>query len=164
MKAGARLLIHYMSGVAGGLTRASTLLFLPPQPPPAGGWPVVAWAHGTTTADQKRCAPSLSPTLDGGLTADGSVTHYVWVIQSLVAAGYAVVAPDLEGLGAVASVPLPYYSAASLARSLPAGVRAARHAEVHLSPRWAAVGRCLIVNYRCSCYRPGKAGFRPGIG
>ncbi|WP_125917144.1 hypothetical protein [Hymenobacter coccineus] len=108
IEAEARLLVHYMPSVAGEMTLASTLLFVPHQSPPAGGWPVVGWVHGTTTAGQKRCAPSLSATLDGGLTPDGFVTRYVWVIQMLVAAGYAVVAPDLEGLGAVATVSQPY--------------------------------------------------------
>ena len=96
--------------------------------------------HGTATAGQKLLAPSLSATLDGDLTQDGFISNYVFVIQRLVEAGYAVVAPDLEGLGAVASVPAPYFSAASLARSVLAGVRAARQANARLSTRWAVVG------------------------
>ncbi len=146
----ALLLTHYMPSVGGDMTPATTLLFVPQAPAPAGGWPVVAWAHGTTTGGQKLRAPSLSATLDGDLTAGGYVTRYVWVIGSLVAAGYAVVAPDLEGLGAAASVPAPYFVASSLARSLLSGVRAAHHASTQLSTtqlsstqlstRWAAMG------------------------
>ena len=136
----ARLLVHEMVGVSGGLVRASTLLFVPPDPPPAGGWPLVAWVHGTTTGGDRLRAPSLSPTLDGGLTADGYVTRWVRVVASLVGAGYAVAAPDLEGKGAVASVPIPYYDASSLARSQLAGLRAARQADERLSERWASVG------------------------
>lgn len=85
-------------------------------------------------------APSLSPELDGGLTADGLTSDYVYMIASLVNAGYAVVAPDLEGLGAIASVPHPHFNAISSARSLIAGVRAARHANPQLSSRLALVG------------------------
>ncbi len=66
-RADARLLIHTMPSITGVATRASTLLFVPRGRPPAGGWPIVAWAHGTTTPGQKTCAPSLTPNdLDGG--------------------------------------------------------------------------------------------------
>ncbi len=140
INADGQLLIHYMPSIAGGMTRASTLLFVPKKTPPAGGWPIVAWAHGTMTAGQKLIAPSLSPTLDGGLTKDGFISNYVFVIQSLIDAGYAVVAPDLEGLGEIATVPEPYFNIASLARSLIAGTLAARHADTHLSTHLAVVG------------------------
>ena len=118
----ARLLVHTMPGTGGKPTRATTLLFVPRGTPPAGGWPIVAWAHGTTTPGQKTCAPSLSPNLDGGLTRDGFKSDYVFQIGELVNAGYAVVAPDLEGLGPEANVAHPYFSEASFARSLIAGI------------------------------------------
>ncbi|CAO3429138.1 hypothetical protein [Azospirillum endophyticum] len=51
-----------------------------------------------------------------------------------------MVAPDLEGLGPDATTPYPYYSLSSLARSLIAGVVAARATDPRLSDRWAAVG------------------------
>lgn len=105
--ADARLLVHTMPSIAGTPTRATTLLFVPRGAPPAGGWPIVAWAHGTATPGQKTCAPSLSPDLDGGLTRDGFKSDYAFQIGQLVNAGYAVVAPDLEGLGPVATVPHP---------------------------------------------------------
>lgn len=86
--------------------RASALLFIPQGAAPANGWPLVAWVHGTTTVGSEptaaSCAPSLSPTLDGCLTADGLPTGWREFIAGLVGAGFAVVAPDLEGLGAVA--------------------------------------------------------------
>ena len=137
----ARLLVHTMPSFKGGTTRASTLLFVPRGQPPTGGWPIVAWAHGTTTPGEKTCAPSLTPDdLDGGLTRDGFKSDYAFQISQFVDAGYAVVAPDFEGLGAVATVPLPYYNITSLARSLIAAGRAAREAEPTLSNRWAVVG------------------------
>jgi pimeloyl-ACP methyl ester carboxylesterase len=101
---------------------------------------MIAWAHGTTTPGQKTCAPSQAPELDGGLTRDGFKSDYSWQIGRFIDAGYAVVAPDLEGLGPDANTPYPYYSLSSLARSLIAGVLAARAAEPGLSDRWAAVG------------------------
>ncbi len=136
----ARLLTHTMPAIGGGTTRATTLLFVPSGNPPAGGWPIIGWIHGTTSTGKKDCAPSLSPQLDGGLTRDGFKSGYAAEIASLVNAGYAVVAPDLEGLGPVASKQYPYYSDASMARSVIAGVLAARQAEHALSNRWVVFG------------------------
>lgn len=137
----ARLLVHTMPSITGQATAASTLLFVPRGTPPAGGWPIVVWGKGTTTPGQKTCAPSLTPEdLDGGLTRDGFKSDYAFQLGRLVNAGYAVVAPDLEGLGPVATVRHPYYVEASFARSLIAGVRAAREAEPALSNRVAAFG------------------------
>ena len=140
LNADARLLVHTMPSITGSPTRATTLLFVPRGKPPAGGWPIVAWAHGTTTPGQKTCAPSLSPDLDGGLTRDGFKSDYAFEIGELVNAGYAVVAPDLEGLGPDATVQHPYFGEASFARSMIAGVRAAREADPTLSNRYAVVG------------------------
>lgn len=135
-----RLLHHSMLGVGGRTVPATTLLLVPSGTPPAGGWPIVAWEHGTTTPGQKTCAPSQTTDLDGGLTKDGFKSDYAWQIGQFIDAGYAVVAPDLEGLGPDATTPYPYYDLSSLARSLVAGVVAARAAEPRLSSRWAAVG------------------------
>ncbi len=146
INADARLIVYRMKGASGALVDASTLVFVPRGTVPAGGWPIVAWVHGTTTVGQPTCAPSLTPTyLDGGLTTDGAPlgvpgSGYANLIGSLVASGYAVVAPDLEGLGTVAKVPYPYYSLASEARSLIAATQAARHDVATLSNRWAAIG------------------------
>jgi alpha-beta hydrolase superfamily lysophospholipase len=142
----ARLIVYRMRGVSGAWVDASTLVFVPHGTPPAGGWPIVGWIHGTTTVGQPTCAPSLTPAdLDGGLSADAAPlgvppSGYAGFIAALVGAGYAVVAPDLEGLGAVAKTPYPYYSLASEARSLIAAVEAARHDNPSLSNRWAAAG------------------------
>ena len=60
--------------------------FVPKGTPPAGGWPLVAWAHGTTgLADI--CAPSWNP-------RSKRDAHYLntWLDQ-----GYAVVATDYQG-------------------------------------------------------------------
>jgi len=99
----ASLLVHTMPGTTRAQVRVSTLLFVPAGRAPAGGWPIVAWAHGSTTPGSRVCAPSLSPDFDGGLTASGAKSDYGDEIASLVNVGYAVVAPDYEGLGAVKS-------------------------------------------------------------
>jgi alpha-beta hydrolase superfamily lysophospholipase len=146
IEADARLIVYRMTGISGGLVEASALLFVPRGAAPAGGWPIVGWVHGTTTVGQPTCAPSRDPTnLDGGLTADAAGlgvagSGYAGLIEQLVAAGYAVVAPDLEGLGSVAKMPYPYYSLSSEGRSLVAAIQAARRNDASLSNRWAAVG------------------------
>ena len=136
----ATLLTHTMPALNGGATRATTLLFVPAGRPPAGGWPIVGWIHGTTSTGGRDCAPSLSPDLDGGLTRDGFVSGYAAELAGLVNAGYAVVAPDLEGLGPEGKAPYPYYIRSSEPRSVIAGILAARDAEPTLSPRWVVFG------------------------
>lgn len=64
---------------------------IPDSPKPAGGYPVISWAHGTTgLADQ--CAPSR-----GG--DQGSYGGAEPLIERWLDQGYAVVATDYEGLG-----------------------------------------------------------------
>jgi alpha-beta hydrolase superfamily lysophospholipase len=146
VNANARLIVYRMRGVSGTLVDASTLVFVPHGNAPAGGWPIVGWIHGTTTVGQATCAPSSTPVdLDGGLSADAAPlgvppSGYAGFIAALVNAGYAVVAPDLEGLGTAAKVPYPYYSIASQARSLIEAVEAARNDNRALSNRWASAG------------------------
>ena len=51
------IMTYKMLGINGKETQATALVFTPEGTPPAKGWPIVAWAHGTTgVADQ--CAPS----------------------------------------------------------------------------------------------------------
>lgn len=80
--------VVYGSTGLDGKPVAVSEMILAPEPPPAGsGYPIVAWAHGTTgVADQ--CAPSKE-----GVTAIRSE------LQALVAQGYVVAATDYEGLG-----------------------------------------------------------------
>lgn len=91
-----RYIISYRSrGVHSEPIVASGYVLLPKGKAPKGGWPVLAWAHGTTgVADT--CAPS-------GDYADGPVHIYQQIaakaLNAWLARGYAVVAPDYQGLG-----------------------------------------------------------------
>ena len=136
----ASLLVHTMPGTTRAQVTVSTLLFVPGGRAPLGGWPIVAWAHGSTTPGSRRCAPSLSPDFDGGLTASGAKSDYGDEIASLVNAGYAVVAPDYEGLGAAAESPNPGFNSRSIANALLSGIRAARSVEHDLSNQYLTVG------------------------
>jgi dipeptidyl aminopeptidase/acylaminoacyl peptidase len=70
-----------------GIVPVSGTLYFPQGKPPPGGWPLIAWAHGTLgVADA--CAPSWT-----GTPRDASYLNK-WLQQ-----GFAVVATDYQGLG-----------------------------------------------------------------
>jgi acetyl esterase/lipase len=118
---------YRMTAVTGGLTEANALLFAPAGTPPAGGWPLVVWAHGTTGVSDG-CAPSR----------DFNLTDPPFV-SGLLAAGFAVLAPDYEGLDAPGV--LPYYIRSSHANSVLHAVKAAQAVKgVTLSKAWSVVG------------------------
>lgn len=97
----------------------SGIIFLPAGNPPKNGWPVVSWQHGTTgIAD--RCAPSWT-----GPDQPSKV-----VISSWIAAGYAVVAADYQGLGMPGIH--PYLEPKSLAYSVLDLLKASLAAELGL--------------------------------
>ncbi|MEE2031868.1 lipase family protein [Rhodococcus sp. CC-R104] len=113
---------------SGESTTATGVLFVPPGASPAGGRPVVAWAHGTTgLADE--CAPSRNPRTSRD-------TEYLdhWLAQ-----GYAVVAADYPGLGSEGLH--RYLDGQSAANSIVDSVRAARAVEPALSDRWVVIGQ-----------------------
>ncbi|MBF0876144.1 alpha/beta fold hydrolase [Gluconobacter cerevisiae] len=89
--AGRALRITYLStnGLTGkGLVPVTAEIILPPDPAPKGGWPIVAWAHGTVGVDDS-CAPSLNPYNDRNST----------YLSTWMKRGFAVVATDYQGLG-----------------------------------------------------------------
>ncbi len=119
---------YAMPRQGGGLTQANTLVFIPKGIRPLGGWPLIAWGHGTTGISD---ACSLSDRFRdlGDLSA----------VAAFLDAGYAVVAPDYEGLGSVDSH--PYYGRESHANSMLYAVKAAKDRFADgLSNRWMAAG------------------------
>jgi len=71
-----------------GVVEASGLIYLPKGQVPKGGWPLVVWGHGTLgIADV--CAPSWHKPNE----RDGTF------VDKWLQAGFAVVAPDYQGLG-----------------------------------------------------------------
>ncbi|WP_422504997.1 lipase [Stenotrophomonas sp. GZD-301] len=111
------------------------LVYLPAGRAPAGGWPVVSWAHGTQGVSD-RCAPSVSgpqrPERDGRF------------LDLFLATGHAVVASDYQGLGSPGEHAFLHGATAgrnivdmvkaahAFARRLPSGQQ--------LSTRWVSVG------------------------
>lgn len=121
-----RILYHSRSS-SGKDVAASALVFLPPGRPPAGGWPVIGWAHPTTGV-ARICAPSL----------DRHVFYRSDSLARMVRAGFAVVATDYAGLGTAG--PHEYLSLVAQADDVSGAVRAALRTSPELGSRWVAVG------------------------
>jgi pimeloyl-ACP methyl ester carboxylesterase len=86
---GLRFLYTSTNGLDGKtLIAVSGAIYFPKGAAPTGGWPIIAWAHGTTgIADV--CAPSWRPR-----SSRDSDYLNAWLAQ-----GYAIVATDYQGLG-----------------------------------------------------------------
>lgn len=123
----ARVEYHSTNGDTGQPTVVSGSVFTPKGDAPQGGWPVVAFGHGTTGIDEP-CAPSLSPTLLGMIT----------MVVGLVNKGYAVAFADYQGLGAPGVH--PYLDNKTAGLNIIDSVRALRHTFPDISNRWAALG------------------------
>ncbi|MBZ5718921.1 MAG: lipase [Acidobacteriia bacterium] len=120
-----RILYHTRSAT-GEDVAVSGVVLVPDRRPPAGGWPVIAWAHGFSGA-ARSCAPSLRQNLEHGP-----------FLSMYVNLGYAVVATDYAGLGT------NFRNAAidmdSNATDVINVIPAARAAAPALGPRWIAMG------------------------
>ncbi|MDT0306750.1 alpha/beta fold hydrolase [Streptomyces sp. DSM 44917] len=114
--------------VDGAPAVVSGLIFAPSGTTPAGGWPVISWAHGTTGLGDT-CAPSGSPTLAASYGR----------FSELLRAGYAVVATDYAGLGGPGLH--PYLNGEVAARGVIDIARAARaFSPGTFAARWAVSG------------------------
>jgi hypothetical protein len=103
-------------------------VFLPPGPAPVGGFPVIAWAHGTVGLGDD-CTPSALPRTPRD---DEYLSH--WLSE-----GYAVVASDYAGLGTPGL--MSYLNSVTTAHGVVDSVIAAHDMGLPLSPRWAIVGQ-----------------------
>lgn len=106
--------LYLSQGVDGNPTAVSGMVIAPAGPAPAGGRPVLSWAHPTTGVVDS-CAPSTLPlvfTLVAGL-------------ERFLDAGYVVAATDYEGLGTPGVH--PYLIGESEGRSVLDAARAARN-------------------------------------
>ncbi|WP_072806223.1 lipase family protein [Rhodococcoides yunnanense] len=116
------------SGVDGSPTQVSGAVFAPEGKAPDGGWPVIAYGHGTTGV-LPDCAPSTDPELLGSSQ----------IVAALVRAGYVVAVSDYQGLGLDATYH-PYLDARTAANNLIDSVRAAKRLVPGTSDRWLAFG------------------------
>jgi hypothetical protein len=120
--------ILYVSRALDGTpVAASGAVLIPAGSPPRRGWPVIAWAHGTSGV-ARMCAPSLMKDLEYG--GEG--------LMPMVAAGFAVVATDYAGLGTPGAH--QYDNKIPQANDVVYSVPAARAAVPTLGRRWVAIG------------------------
>jgi len=121
-----RILYHSLDA-EGRDVASSAFVVIPSGAPPAGGWPIIAWAHGTSGVAQQ-CAPSLMKDLyygDEGLF-------------EMVRGGFAVVGTDYHGLGTAG--PHQYVNKIAQAHDVIYSIPAARRAAPALGSRWVADG------------------------
>ncbi|MSZ76314.1 MAG: lipase [Actinobacteria bacterium] len=141
-------------------------IFVPKGKAPAGGWPVVSWAHGTSgLADA--CAPSR---IGPALPERDFAYLGTWMAQ-----GYAIVASDYVGLGTPGKH--PYLDATTTAHSVVDMVKAAQAystahlpARQRLSRKWVVIGQSqgggaaiATASYATEFGGPGLD-FRGGVG
>ena len=105
--------LYRSTGLKGEPIAVSGVVIVPPGPAPAGGRPIVAWAH-PTTGIVRHCAPSLA--IFGFQQIQG--------LRDMVRRGYIVAATDYPGLGAPG--PHPYLVGTSEGRAVLDSLRAAR--------------------------------------
>ena len=134
------VMTYKMQGIKGTETQATALVFTPKTEPPAGGWPIVAWAHGAAgVADD--CAPSTKELITTSFLGvqDNSIYN---MIDSFVKEGYVVVAPDYEGLGEPGGQEMhPYLHLKSAAYSITDAVVATKSwLGNKVSNKWAVAG------------------------
>jgi len=120
-----RILYHSRSA-KGEDVAASGVVLYPDKKAPAGGWPVIAWAHDLNGV-ARSCAPSLARNLRSGS-----------FLAMYVRLGYAVVATDYVGLGTTHRN--AFADMSSNASDIIDSVPAARAAVPQLGSRWIAMG------------------------
>ncbi|MGW0043744.1 alpha/beta hydrolase family protein [Rhodococcus sp. NPDC003348] len=117
----------YRTAGAGGLSGG--MVFEPEGTPPQGGWPIVAWAHGTVGM------------ADGDAPSRNGVNYPIYrtLFGDWLDRGFLVVATDYAGLGTPGLH--PYLDADVAARNVVDSVRAARELYPAAASRWAVAGQ-----------------------
>ena len=122
-----RVVYRSTSGIDDTPTEVSAAVFIPTGTAPPGGWPVIAYAHGTSGINND-CGPSLSPDLYGAATL---ITQYLKL-------GFAVAATDYQGLGHPGAH--PYLDAKTAGLNVIDSVRALRAVSKDVSTSWGVFG------------------------
>lgn len=128
------LLLHRSSDPDGRPIAVSGTLSLPKGTPPAGGWPIITWTHGTTGI-----APVCGPSLDNSNGPEHPyINNIATLLDGLVKAGFAIVATDYQGLGRGDFH--PFLQGRPNAHNALDIIRAAKELEPTLGNRFAVMG------------------------
>ena len=120
-------ILYYTRTASGKDALASGVVLVPYGPSPKGGWPLLAWSHGTSGV-ARNCAPSLMKSL-----------FYNWEgLYEYVLMGYAVVGTDYAGLGTEGRH--AYLDMLSNGTDVIHSVSAAHAAVSTLSEKWLVIG------------------------
>ncbi|TCB77890.1 alpha/beta hydrolase [Acinetobacter sp. ANC 4173] len=124
-----KVMTYNMTNVQGKTATATAMVLFPKVIQPKDGYRVVVWEHGTVGGGDD-CAPSknlLNP-------------RFKILADTLLAAGYVIIAPDYEGLGTPGVH--PYLNLSSQANSAIAAVKAAKdHYGTQLNGAWMSIGQ-----------------------
>ncbi|MFV5442050.1 lipase family protein [Acinetobacter oleivorans] len=124
-----KVMTYNMANVQGKTATATALVLFPKATQPKDGYRVVVWEHGTVGVGDG-CAPSKN-TIN---------PRFKILAETLLAAGYVIVAPDYEGLGT--SGVHPYLNLSSEAKSALAAVKAVKeHYGAQLKGDWMSIGQ-----------------------
>lgn len=147
--ADAKRFTYWTIGSNGGPALSSGAYYVPAGPAPEGGWPVIAWAHGTTGLDDS-CAPSL---VGPGLPERDYPYLGRWLSE-----GYAVVATDYVGLGTPGL--MPYLDGKVEAHSVVDSVKAARVIDPpsRIGGQWSGSRRAAVRPSRRHATPPNTVG------
>lgn len=131
--ASATRILYHSRDAEGQDVVSSAVILIPAGAAPAGGWPVIAWAHGTSGV-ARQCAPSLMKDVYYG--EEG--------LMPMVRAGYAVIAPDYHGQGT--SGVHQYINKTAQAYDVIYTVPAAHEAVKGLDARWVVTATVRAVS------------------
>ena len=124
-----KVMTYLMPNVVGNTAKATAMVMFPKTTQPIDGWRVVVWSHGTTGVGDS-CAPSKNPLNP----------RFEILANSLLKAGYVIVAPDYEGLGTAGIH--PYLNLSSEANSGLYALKAAQEKyNQQLNKAWMSVGQ-----------------------
>ncbi|MGW5317902.1 alpha/beta hydrolase family protein [Nocardia thailandica] len=123
-----QLVLYRSVDAQGKPVAVSGLLAVPAGTPPAGGWPLISWAPGTTGVADK-CAASRDDR-DSSPVRD---LQAIWI-----AAGYAVAQTDYQGLGTAGEH--GYLIGETEQRAVADMATAARSVDSSVGRRWVAMG------------------------
>ena len=160
------LVLYRSTSSLGDPIAISGWIIAPEGTAPEEGWPILAWAHGTTGIADK-CAPTRGSVGGGGIGWD-SIAY----LDEFISAGYVVTSTDYEGVGTPG--PGTYTTGPSEAHAVLDSARAAIDMGISASDMVVAFGRsqgghaAAFANEYAAEYAPdldlvGIVGSGPGV-